>query len=185
MTAIAAGMLSIVAPFVFSRIIYPTRKIAVVAQFAIVSAILLPIVAAMQARAPGEMLAAAPVATPRPVVVAAAAARLLPVASAAPLPLPMPPAADPPLPLLAVAPGFDCGKASTAVEKIICSDSALSALDSQLAQAYKQSLKQSEDAQTLRIGQRSWLANVRNKCRDAACLAQAYERQIEQMSVPQ
>jgi uncharacterized protein len=61
---------------------------------------------------------------------------------------------------------------------MICADQGLSALDGKLARMYKQALASAEDPALLRGEQRAWLQQRRNRCRDVACLAQAYESQI-------
>jgi len=75
------------------------------------------------------------------------------------------------------AASFDCAKASTAVEKLICSEAKLSELDSRLALAYRRALATPAVAQRVKQDQRVWLAD-RNKCADAACLTNAYQRRL-------
>ncbi len=78
------------------------------------------------------------------------------------------------------AASFDCTKASTLVEKAICSDDKLSDLDDSLMQAYKRALASTTDIYALKSQQRAWLAGVRNKCQDSACIEHVYsERLIE------
>lgn len=72
------------------------------------------------------------------------------------------------------AASFDCGKASTLVEKAICSNANLSGLDDSLMQAYKKAIASSSDPSALKSEQRAWLIEVRNKCVDASCLNRAY-----------
>jgi len=79
----------------------------------------------------------------------------------------------------APAASFDCGKASTDVEKLICADSQASALDGELAQAYQKALAGSASPAALKAAQKSWLAKVRNPCKDSACLIRAYQRRIK------
>jgi hypothetical protein len=67
------------------------------------------------------------------------------------------------------------------MEKTICSDSRLSDLDSQLNQSYKNLLSTSTNPDYLKSEQRSWLAAVRNKCKDVACLRQAYVDRIARL----
>ncbi|SEP09381.1 Protein of unknown function [Luteibacter sp. UNC138MFCol5.1] len=65
------------------------------------------------------------------------------------------------------AAGFDCGKASTAVEKAICASPAISALDGDLGEAFRAALKNHPDkADALKLDQRHWLAE-----RDASVAA--------------
>ncbi len=79
------------------------------------------------------------------------------------------------------AASFDCAKASTLVEKSICSDPQLSELDSQLMQVYKKALATSQDVTGLKSDQRAWLIGVRNKCADATCLSRTYTARLEEI----
>lgn len=72
------------------------------------------------------------------------------------------------------AAGFDCSKASTAVEKAICGDPKLSSLDEELSAAYSKALSSAVDRDAMKAEQRRWLTQVRNKCVDALCLEEAY-----------
>jgi uncharacterized protein len=76
------------------------------------------------------------------------------------------------------AASFDCAKASTSIEKNICADSQLSNLDSQLMQAYRQSLASAGNGDAVKAEQRAWLVEARNKCQDVACLKSAYAERI-------
>lgn len=71
----------------------------------------------------------------------------------------------------AISPSFDCGKASTKVEKLICSNPELSQLDASLAETYKEAL--AKDRSVLN-DQRAWNTQ-KNKCPDVECLKTAYE----------
>jgi uncharacterized protein len=75
------------------------------------------------------------------------------------------------------AASFDCAKASTAVEKLICSEAKLSDLDGRVAQAYRRALATPAVAQRVKLDQRRWLAD-RNKCTDVACLTGAYQKRL-------
>lgn len=96
-------------------------------------------------------------------------------------------------------PSFDCAKASAPVEKLICADQDLGDLDGELAKAYaikRQSLS-AEDAETLKLEQRQWLAQRNKKCGigpkgvdpaqgDAAaisCLIRTYASRANRMNV--
>jgi hypothetical protein len=70
---------------------------------------------------------------------------------------------------------FDCRKATTAVEKIICADADLSMLDEQMAKAFTDARKRVD---VTVIGQPGWLKNVRNRCASADCLTGAYKSRI-------
>lgn len=80
-----------------------------------------------------------------------------------------------------VHPSFNCAKASTGLETLICGDSQLSNLDSQLAIAYKAALEKSHNPNKLKNEQRVWLATKRNKCQDPDCLRQAYESRLTEL----
>jgi uncharacterized protein len=82
---------------------------------------------------------------------------------------------------VAHAASFDCAKATTSIEKTICADGNISDLDSQLMQSYKKSMSTAVNAEALKLEQRAWLTNVRNKCQDAACLKLAYADRIAQL----
>lgn len=70
--------------------------------------------------------------------------------------------------------GFDCKKAATTIEKSICADSHLSALDYLLTQYYQQATGISTHPQPIKDSQKKWLADTRNQCLDIACLKNAY-----------
>lgn len=76
---------------------------------------------------------------------------------------------------------FDCAKAATMVEKLVCADAALSAQDDVLAATYRQaaSLSKPDDSEP-KTSQRAWLKQ-RNACADAACIAAAYRSRIAEL----
>jgi uncharacterized protein len=85
-------------------------------------------------------------------------------------------------------PSFDCAKATLPVEKTICGDPGLSALDRSMAAAYTRTLDKGETPvkAEIRTMQRTWLTE-RNGCAKApdvrACLDTAYRRGIAQMRI--
>jgi len=94
---------------------------------------------------------------------------------------------------------FDCGKATTVIEKAICGDPALAAADRKLAETYQSALgKLSEEGHgSLRDGQRQWLRLIRLVCdtsvlpktvktdqTPAKCLADAYAERQTQLEMP-
>lgn len=82
------------------------------------------------------------------------------------------------LPMLATAASFDCGKAATATEQAICRQPALSALDEQVAAAYRQHNQQG----LLQDNQRAWLNGPRAECKaEAACLQSRYQQRLVQL----
>ncbi|PUA29735.1 MAG: hypothetical protein B0W54_03970 [Cellvibrio sp. 79] len=76
------------------------------------------------------------------------------------------------------AASFDCTKAGTSVEKIICSNPAASSLDEQLNAVYKSAIDKSLDKESLKRQQRTWLKNSRNVCSNVDCVIAAYSDRI-------
>lgn len=87
------------------------------------------------------------------------------------------------IPALAQAASFDCGKASTKVEKLVCEDAVLSRLDEEMNAAYKAALKDSKHAGAIRQLQKEW-AKKRDACSDAACVTADYRFQITALKLP-
>ena len=82
------------------------------------------------------------------------------------------------LPMTTFSASFDCTKASTYVEKMICSDETISKLDEQLAKSYKQALEKALLKDDFKMQQRVWLGDHRDTCKDAECLKMEYENRI-------
>lgn len=80
------------------------------------------------------------------------------------------------------AAGFDCTKASTNIEKMICSNETLSKLDDQNTQLFKQYKSVSNDLNLIVQDQRDWLKHTRNSCQDASCLEAEYEKRNTYLS---
>ena len=74
------------------------------------------------------------------------------------------------------AASFDCAKAQTNVEKMICVDADLSKLDEDLAVAYAAALKDKGNA-GFRQTQKQWVAQ-RNSCTEVACVKDAYVKRV-------
>ncbi len=85
------------------------------------------------------------------------------------------------IPASACAASFDCGKATSEVEKIICGDAALSKLDDALNEAYLKALERPDDKEQTIQSQKWWLKNERNKCRDGQCLKKTYGTRIREL----
>lgn len=98
----------------------------------------------------------------------------------------------------AALPGFDCGQARTRVEKVICTDPTLSALDGEMARLYRSALdREPARAAEIRADQRRWLAS-RARCgledragaglpvdgRPLDCLREAYHRRNSDLATP-
>lgn len=80
----------------------------------------------------------------------------------------------------AEATSFDCTKAGTAAEKMVCADAELSRLDEALGNIYAEARAQSADAdaETIKSEHRAWLRDNRAACPDSACLKSVYESRI-------
>ena len=81
----------------------------------------------------------------------------------------------------AVAASFDCAKATSRIDHIICGNVSLSMLDGQLAAAYAGALDRSLHKDDLARKQGVWLRQ-RDDCADEQCLTGAYNRQITLLS---
>lgn len=72
-------------------------------------------------------------------------------------------------------PSFDCGRVTSKVNRLICADASLLALDRKLADDFAATLHQGGvDPKALQAEEDLWLKTVRNRCTDAACLSRAY-----------
>jgi uncharacterized protein len=83
------------------------------------------------------------------------------------------------LPMLSYAASFDCTKAASATEKLICSNGEISKKDEELAKIYYDVNNKSIDNRFLISKQMEWLKE-RNKCNTDQCLIEKY---IERMDV--
>lgn len=81
-------------------------------------------------------------------------------------------------PMLSCAASFDCTKAISATEKLICSDEKISALDEQMAASYKFGLEKATDKDAFKKTQVEWLKQQRT-CKDEVCLTKAYEARLD------
>lgn len=89
----------------------------------------------------------------------------------------------------AQAAGFDCRKAKTAVEKLICADPKLSRLDDEMARLYQavEGETRGVDGESGTLSdpfgkdQTLWRETVRDKCTNVACIERAYLARIRQV----
>jgi uncharacterized protein len=77
---------------------------------------------------------------------------------------------------------FDCAKAGTKVEHMICDSLELSNLDDEMADKFKSAQMGADDRAKVVRGQRQW-PSTRNACLDVACVKDAYERRLSELSV--
>lgn len=86
--------------------------------------------------------------------------------------------------LLVVVPrasSFDCTKAATEVEKMICADTELSKLDEEMGKLYTEALKKSSDSVGFKEAQRLWLKE-RNICIDNGCLRMKCQQHLASLT---
>lgn len=81
----------------------------------------------------------------------------------------------------ATAASFDCAKAKTATEKLLCSDDELGRLDEELAKAYGAAAKRLGDGGGLRKAQATWRQRQRDACKDAPCLRARMQERIDEL----
>jgi uncharacterized protein YecT (DUF1311 family) len=79
------------------------------------------------------------------------------------------------------AASFDCSKASTEVERMICGDAALSKLDEELARKYKEALKNVWSEKLIPHYQKLWMKG-RNLCKSVSCLNDSYFQRIAELN---
>ena len=75
---------------------------------------------------------------------------------------------------------FDCAKAESLVEKIICSNQMLADDDVRLMSSYKAAMAASPDKAAVKDAQRVWMAQ-RNACTTLDCVSRAYQLRIKQL----
>jgi len=82
------------------------------------------------------------------------------------------------------AASFDCVKSATKIEKLICDEPVISDLDEKLAHSYQGLMLNlnSQTAKKLKINQRMWLKNNRNKCISVECLTEQYKNRIIELN---
>lgn len=81
----------------------------------------------------------------------------------------------------AQAASFDCAKATTKIEKLICADAELSKLDDELNVAYNIAMQDEPYAENVQQTQKQWLRD-RNQCRAADCVKKQYEMRLAALS---
>jgi len=77
-----------------------------------------------------------------------------------------------------ISPSFNCAKASTNAERLICSDADLAGLDAEMADVFKQARASASDSKALVADQNAWRREVRDACSDVACMSSAYADRI-------
>jgi len=77
---------------------------------------------------------------------------------------------------------FDCGNSFGSIEVSICENSELSALDDQLAIAYRSAVAAAPDKKRLQREHLVWISEIRNECEDATCLELAYRKRLAELT---
>ncbi|MFZ2300911.1 MAG: lysozyme inhibitor LprI family protein [Gallionella sp.] len=85
--------------------------------------------------------------------------------------------------LPAQAASFDCGKAVSKIEKLICGNDELSKLDETLNKTYQQALTRSGDDKPQVIAeQRQWLKTNNAICKDVVCVKERCLKRIHELT---
>lgn len=80
----------------------------------------------------------------------------------------------------AVGPSYECEKASSNIEKMICEDDELAGLDYKMAHIYKTIMDDDVVASRVRLEQKGWLSE-RNSCGNEGCIKRAYINRISDL----
>ena len=87
---------------------------------------------------------------------------------------------------IAVAQRFDCAKAQTRVDKMVCADRAIAELDEYLGRYDAAPRAEIPGAAAcLQSDQAQWLKSTRNACADEACLKSAYLNRLAELDALQ
>jgi uncharacterized protein YecT (DUF1311 family) len=86
------------------------------------------------------------------------------------------------VPIIGHAASFDCARASSRVERLICNTADVSKLDGSLSSAYKAFLKASSDPEMIRREQKEWLRK-RDTCQDVECLSYHYQTRLAELTL--
>jgi hypothetical protein len=82
----------------------------------------------------------------------------------------------------APSPSFDCSRASSSVEQMICADGELARLDSETAEAFKVARSHSADPSSISTDQGRWRREVRDACGDSSCVSDAYRARLAELN---
>lgn len=83
-----------------------------------------------------------------------------------------------------ISPSFDCNKASTYVESMMCADNELAEQDMRLVGEYRRILANlpQESAHDFKQKQAAWRAQVRDRCTDVDCIRETQAARIVDLS---
>ena len=85
-------------------------------------------------------------------------------------------------PSLSWSASFNCSEAKGFIEKTICSDPALSQLDEELSNAYRNALDSANHPKSVITMQKTWIAKIRSTCTTTQCLENVYKKQITELN---
>ncbi|MCV9980955.1 lysozyme inhibitor LprI family protein [Burkholderia pseudomallei] len=77
---------------------------------------------------------------------------------------------------------FDCAKASSPIERLICSSPETANADLRLADSFSKARAKSSDPAALKADQRKWMKVERDACSDATCLLAVTEARIHALA---
>jgi uncharacterized protein YecT (DUF1311 family) len=80
------------------------------------------------------------------------------------------------------APSFDCARSATQIERMVCGDERLAALDRALAEVFRRASSRGR-GDRVRRAQRAWMSQARDRCADAECLSFAYQSRVLELMV--
>lgn len=81
-----------------------------------------------------------------------------------------------------IAPSFDCARAGSEAERLVCNDARLSAADRAVAEAYRRAETAGVSRRALRRQQQQWLAAREQAAEDQPdALVQVYERRMDEL----
>ncbi len=78
-------------------------------------------------------------------------------------------------------PSFDCAKARSPAERMVCADPDLSSLDQSLSEVFEAALNVVPRQAALRVEQQHWLTDRRDKAADAGILGKVYQSRIGEL----
>jgi uncharacterized protein len=82
-------------------------------------------------------------------------------------------------PFGAIAASFNCSKAKSKIEIMICADANLSKLDEELNSTYKRVLASASERADIVNWQRDWLKNELKYCTEISCLQKAFSSRLK------
>ena len=75
----------------------------------------------------------------------------------------------------------DCSKATTNIDRLLCSSDKLAVADQMMAAAFRDAFYRTRDRDALIKEQELWRKNVRDACNDVPCLLEAYQRRTSEL----